>query len=908
MRSAVPPAEPGRFGAAVTVIGAGVALALAAWLAPASMHIVAWAADGPSLVALLPAPAWLGLAIAIGLTSSIGLISVWRWALRQPLPPLAWRVAPVLLLVLWVVPYVPGVGREWPLLLVLAGPTKWVIAALAMLGLLWAWVAAAARRLSTVAASRRLLFTTAFVLFLAGGVTTIRTMGPGGDEPHYLIIAHSLIRDGDLQIENNHTQRDHASFFGGALPPHYLTRGRNGVIYSVHAPGLPAVLAPAYAAAGYPGAVVMMVTLAAFLTVAMYDLARQVAGDGSARLTWAVTTVTVPMIPLAWMIYPEVAAALLVAWGARWIVEPVSAAGWRWAVRGLALAAMPWLHTKFAILLACLGIGLAVRLWPRVRLLAALAAPVAISCIAWLGAFYVMYGRVDPMAAYGGAAGLSIANVPRGILGLALDQEFGLLMFSPVYALALVGAWRLLRDASRCWFVVWSLATTGLFLGAVTQAYMWWGGASAPARFVLPLVPLAAPMLAAAANGIRHPVMTAAWWVAGAWSVAMVVTGLRSARLSLLLEDRDGISRLVRALEGSAPVSRALASFIAEDWSQSLAEVVPWAAAAVVAVGLAHLVARGARTTRADPVYWGGAAMLSGFVVVGAVAGEPELDASERSAIVRQGRGALLSAIDADRAVSLQYDPLSWLTPDELLTSLFMTAGPRGRQPFREDSTLFGPFDLPSGRYELRLFRTNARDPMPVSVVYHLRRMRGTLAAAPNGAGNPIVLPFDVPVDLDGVWARVPGDGATVARAEVVPMEIVPRRARVDRGDGVRAFQRLPGPGGSISFVDDATVPENGEFWVRHQQTGVVVISAPEGRQPVLTVTNTGPLVDEIQITAGSWTESLRLVPGESGRVRVPVGPERSVVAVAITTTAPLAEGQQNRLHCRVRVTTERRR
>ena len=159
------------------------------------MHIVAWAADGPTLVTLLPAPAWLGLAIAIGLTSSIGLISVWRWALRQPLLLLAWRVAPVLLLVLWVVPYVPGVGREWPLLLVLAGPTKWAIAALAMLGLLWAWVAA----------SRRLLFATAFVLFLAGGVTTIRTMGPGGDEPHYLVIAHSLIRDDDLQIENNHT-------------------------------------------------------------------------------------------------------------------------------------------------------------------------------------------------------------------------------------------------------------------------------------------------------------------------------------------------------------------------------------------------------------------------------------------------------------------------------------------------------------------------------------------------------------------------------------------------------------------------------------------------------------------------------------------------------------------------------
>ena len=30
-------------------------------------------------------------------------------------------------------------------------------------------------------------------------------IGPGGDEPHYLVIAHSLLADGDLQIENNHT-------------------------------------------------------------------------------------------------------------------------------------------------------------------------------------------------------------------------------------------------------------------------------------------------------------------------------------------------------------------------------------------------------------------------------------------------------------------------------------------------------------------------------------------------------------------------------------------------------------------------------------------------------------------------------------------------------------------------------
>jgi hypothetical protein len=36
---------------------------------------------------------------------------------------------------------------------------------------------------------------------------------PGGDEPHYLVITQSLLRDGDLRIENNHRRGDYLKNF-----------------------------------------------------------------------------------------------------------------------------------------------------------------------------------------------------------------------------------------------------------------------------------------------------------------------------------------------------------------------------------------------------------------------------------------------------------------------------------------------------------------------------------------------------------------------------------------------------------------------------------------------------------------------------------------------------------------------
>ncbi len=127
------------------------------------------------------------------------------------------------------------------------------------------------------------------------------------------MIAQSLWRDGDLKIENNHQRGDYREYYPGDLDPHYLTRGTDQEIYSIHPIGIAVLLAPIYALAGYQGAVwalILMGALAAALawrwTVATLN------APGAATFAWAAIALSAPFMFNTFTIYPEIAAALAV--------------------------------------------------------------------------------------------------------------------------------------------------------------------------------------------------------------------------------------------------------------------------------------------------------------------------------------------------------------------------------------------------------------------------------------------------------------------------------------------------------------------------------------------------------------------------------------------------------------------
>lgn len=82
------------------------------------------------------------------------------------------------------------------------------------------------------------------VVAVSWGLITHSTYAGSGDEPHYLVIAHSLAFDRDLDVANNYGA-DEPLISGGSLPPDaHVQPGRGGVLRPVHDVGLPVLAAP----------------------------------------------------------------------------------------------------------------------------------------------------------------------------------------------------------------------------------------------------------------------------------------------------------------------------------------------------------------------------------------------------------------------------------------------------------------------------------------------------------------------------------------------------------------------------------------------------------------------------------------------------------------------------------------
>jgi len=132
-----------------------------------------------------------------------------------------------------------------------------------------------------------------------------------GDEPHYLLIADSIIRDFDLEIINNH-QTDTPVL--RSMPKGYKFISMHDVNgHSVHGIGLSLLLLPTYYIGGVTAAKIFIALLAGCIPFLVYILIFFVlANEEWAVVTALVISLSQPFLAASNQIYPDLVTGLIV--------------------------------------------------------------------------------------------------------------------------------------------------------------------------------------------------------------------------------------------------------------------------------------------------------------------------------------------------------------------------------------------------------------------------------------------------------------------------------------------------------------------------------------------------------------------------------------------------------------------
>ncbi len=350
---------------------------------------------------------------------------------------------------------------------------------------------------------------------------------PDGDEPYYLLLAHSLAYDLDVDLSDNYAE-DWSRFMERAIEPQPGDPvGDAGEQFSRHGFVLPLVLAPGYRLAGRYGAMALMAALTAALGWMMLRLAGHYTPryPGAALMAYGVFAFSPPLLLYSYQIWVEVPAALLLtlALDRMQILRRRSV----WTARSIAalvvpIALLPILKMRFGLLAGPLLILALWRLRPRRSALAWVVGGLATATAA-----VVLFNvaRFDnPLRLYSWSEldllKYSAEDFARGGVGMLYDSAFGLFLCAPIWLLLLPAVGLALK---RRHALLMDLAIVSLpYLVFIAPRIEWFGGWAPAFRYPLVFLPLLALALVPLLEDRWRPSLRAL--IAGLAAVTLVLS------------------------------------------------------------------------------------------------------------------------------------------------------------------------------------------------------------------------------------------------------------------------------------------------------------------------------------------------------------------------------------------------
>jgi hypothetical protein len=341
-----------------------------------------------------------------------------------------------------------------------------------------------------------------------------------GDEPYYLLMTESLVRDHDLDLANQYRDLAHSASGRTDLAPQLGDPvGAHGERYSRHEPFLALLLIPGYRIGRLPGAIATIVIFGALLarsTVRLFE--DEGIDDRTIRALFPFIAFGPPIVFYAARIWPEVPAAFC-------FVEALRGVRQRRALRWIpALLALVLLKLRFLFIAVVL---LARLVWDRRSRLSAragLPAPhyfvAALLIIAVpIVVVWSVSGSATNVHAWRELIPGTPAEMARGLFGLLLDGAAGILFQAPIYLFGIIALarWRTTPAAFRL-----GMSSAALYVLYLLPRSEWHGGWSPPLRYLVVLMPI----LALGVASIWERIAIGPIVVTAAWTMMLVVHGM----------------------------------------------------------------------------------------------------------------------------------------------------------------------------------------------------------------------------------------------------------------------------------------------------------------------------------------------------------------------------------------------
>ncbi len=616
---------------------------------------------------------------------------------------------------------------------------------------------------------------------------------------------------------------------------------------------------------------------------------------GAATFAWAAVALSGPYVFNSFTVYPEIPAGLCVMVAASWALRrgghgseytrraqlPV----WGAAV---AVAALPWLSTKYAGMAIVLALMLA---WRDRRSAGAVVVlgTMAVSLAAWFSFFYFIWGVPLPSAPYGFDTQVSPRTFLSGFPGLFFDQEYGVIPYAPVLGLGLVGLagmWRN-RDMRRLAVQLTGIAMALLVL--VCSFALWWGGSAMPGR---PHHFHPWPLGRAHCRGTTrtrltmHPEGAVVQFLL-LISLAVMLTMTWSVGGLLLAQGRDGSSSLLEWLSPTWHLWTSAPSYIMSSPPAAYLKTLLWLGTVVV---VAWLCQRSSTTPGRAALRVTLAAVCMSTIVASLAASLPAAPRQRRFEPETRLSFPMLDTFDTiARPLAIRYQPLSFVSPS-VIPSMFVAKAVSGQRtaPQPLPVLLNARFRLPAGDYEVEIEGADvAGQPVGSTVGLQVGREGRPLRtwSIQLASRDTWRQRFSLPIDAEFVGFRAaPELERAIAALRLRPLSIVDGSLRLKTASVIAAAPFGPL---TVFFHDAVAYSEPDGFWVRGRaRLRATIAETGESAESLAVQVHSGARPNTVTLSTPRWSERLDLVPGVTREVRVPSVSHERLVSLTITTSS----------------------